>query len=143
MTSMDLATARRIIMAVRTAGRDMKLKPLSVAVLDAGGHLVAFEREDGSSTHRFHIAHGKAHGAIALGVGSRGLAAMAEERPHFIAAAGSAIGGALVPVPGGVLVLDDDDAVIGAVGASGDTSDSDEAAVIAAVEAVGLTARTD
>ena len=51
--------------------------------------------------------------------------------------------GALVPVPGGVLVLDDDDTIIGAVGASGDTSDNDEAAVVAGIESVGLTPRTD
>jgi len=137
--SLDLETARQIIAATRAAGRDKGLRPLSVAVLDAGGHLLAFEREDGSSTHRFQIAHGKAHGAIALGVNSRQLNAMAEERPYFIAAAGAAVGGALVPVPGGVLVVDEGDAVIGAVGASGDTSDNDEAAIIAGLEAVGLT----
>lgn len=143
MTSMDLETARRIIAAVRRAGRAMELKPLSVAVLDAGGHLVAFEREDGSSTHRFQIAHGKAHGAIAFGVGSRRLNVMAEERPYFVAAAGAAIGGALVPVPGGVLVVDEDDIVIGAVGTSGDTSDNDEAAIVAGLDAVGLTPKTE
>lgn len=142
MSALSLDTARRIIAATRSAAHDMGLAPLSVAVLDAGGHLVAFEREDGSSTHRFQIAHGKAHGAIALGVGSRQLQAMAVERPHFVAAAGAAIGGALVPVPGGVLVVDEDDAVVGAVGASGDTSDNDEAAVLAGLDAVGLTGRS-
>lgn len=143
MTTLTLETARDIIAATRAAGREKGLKPLSVAVLDAGGHLLAFEREDGSSTHRFQIAHGKAHGAIALGVGSRAINAMAEQRPFFINAATAAIGGALVPVPGGVLLLDKDDAIIGAVGASGDTSDNDEAAVIAGIEAVGLTPKTD
>jgi uncharacterized protein GlcG (DUF336 family) len=143
MTTLDLATARDIIAATRAAGSDQGLKPLSVAVLDAGGHLVAFEREDGSSTHRFQIAHGKAHGAIAFGVGSRGINKMAEDRPFFINAAVVAVGGAMVPVPGGVLVLDDDGTTVGAVGASGDTSDNDEAAVIAGIESVGLTPRTD
>lgn len=143
MNGLTLDTAREIIAATRAAGREHGLKPLSVAVLDAGGHLVAFEREDGSSTHRFQIAHGKAHGAIAIGVGSRQLNAMAEDRPYFIAAANAAVGGALVPVPGGVLVCDDDDTVIGAVGASGDTSDNDEAAILAGLDAVGLTAKTD
>lgn len=141
MISLD--TAREIVAATREAGRERDLKPLSVAVLDAGGHLVAFEREDGSSTHRFQIAHGKAHGAIALGVGSRALDAMAVDRPYFIAAAGAAIGGALVPVPGGVLVTDGDGTVLGAVGASGDTSDNDETAVVAGIEAVGLVPKTD
>ena len=143
MTTLTLEIAREIVAATRAAGREKGFKPLSVAVLDSGGHLLAFEREDGSSTHRFQIAHGKAHGAIALGVGSRAINAMAEQRPFFINAATAAIGGALVPVPGGVLVLDDDDTIIGAVGASGDTSDNDEAAVVAGIESVGLTPRTD
>lgn len=143
MTALTLDTAREIIAATRAAGREQGLKPLSVCVLDAGGHLLAFEREDGSSTHRFQVAHGKAHGAIAIGVGSRQLNAMAEDRPYFMAAVTAAIGGALVPVPGGVLVCDGDGAVIGAVGASGDTSDNDEAAIIAGLETVGLTPKTD
>jgi uncharacterized protein GlcG (DUF336 family) len=138
--SLNLETAREIIAATRAAGREMGLKPLSVAVLDAGGHLLAFEREDGSSTHRFQIAHGKAHGAIAMGVNSRQLDTLAVERPYFMAGVGTAVGGALVPVPGGLLVIDEDDAVIGAVGVSGDTSDNDEAALLAGLEAIGLTA---
>jgi uncharacterized protein GlcG (DUF336 family) len=136
--TLTLDTARQIIAATRAAGRAQGLKPLSVAVLDAGGHLLAFEREDGSSTHRFQIAHGKAHGAIAMGVNSRQLNDMAVDRPYFIAAANAAVGGAMVPVPGGVLVVDDDGAVVGAVGASGDTSDNDEAAILAGLEKVGL-----
>ncbi|CAN5921676.1 heme-binding protein [soil metagenome] len=143
MTALTLDTAREIIAATRAAGREQGLKPLSVCVLDAGGHLLAFEREDGSSTHRFQVAHGKAHGAIAIGVGSRQLNAMAEDRPYFMTAVTAAVGGALVPVPGGVLVVDDDGAVMGAVGASGDTSDNDEAAIITGLETVGLTPKTD
>lgn len=143
MSALDLATARDIIAAAFVAGQEREFKPLSVAVLDAGGHLMAFERQDGSSTHRYQVAHGKAHGAIAMGVGSRGLDHMARDRPHFMAAVTSAVGGALVPVPGGVLICDDVGTVIGAAGASGDTSDNDEAAVIAGIESAGLVPRTD
>ncbi|HSK92137.1 MAG TPA: heme-binding protein [Euzebyales bacterium] len=143
MSTLDLETARRIIAATLDAGHEQGLKPLSVAVLDAGGHLVAFEREDGSSTHRFQVAHGKAHGAIAMGVGTRGLDQLAQARPYFMTAVGAAIGGAMVPVPGGVLVCDEAGTVLGAVGVSGDVSDNDETAVIAGVEAVGLVARAD
>jgi uncharacterized protein GlcG (DUF336 family) len=117
-------------------------KPLSVVVLDAGGHLTAFEREDGSSNMRYQIAYGKAHGALALGVGSRALMARAEQQPYFVAAAAAAIGGALVPVPGGVLIDDVDGTCIGAVGVTGDTSDNDEIAAVAGVESAGLAART-
>lgn len=142
MTTITLDTARTIIAGARAAARERGLKPLTVVVLDAGGHVVAAEREDGSSSRRFDIAFGKAHGAVALGLGSRALMTRAEEQPYFIAAATSAIGGALVPVPGGVLVRDGDGTLLGAVGITGDTSDNDEAAAVAGIEGAGLTAQT-
>ena len=139
--SIDLDAARRLIAEIRSAAHAQGLKPMTVVVLDAGGHVVAAEREDGSSNGRFDIAYGKAHGAIALGLGSRALMTRAEQQPYFIAAVTSAIGGALVPVPGGVLVRDTEGNLVGAVGVTGDTSDNDEAAAIAGIEAVGLTAQ--
>ncbi|MGI8677399.1 MAG: GlcG/HbpS family heme-binding protein [Jatrophihabitans sp.] len=141
-TSLTLEVARQVIAAARGHGREHGFNPLSVVVLDAGGHVTAFEREDGGSNMRFQIAFGKAHGALALGLGSRALMARAEQQPYFIAAATSAIGGALVPVPGGVLVQDEDGATIGAVGVSGDSSDNDEAAAVAGINAVGLVPST-
>ena len=129
MTTLTLENARGIVRGALDAGRASGFKPLSVVVLDAGGHVKAFEREDGSSNRRFDIAYGKAHGAISLGMGSRALMARAESQAYFIAAATSAIGGSLVPVPGGVLVKDSSGAIIGAVGVSGDTSDNDETVV--------------
>ncbi len=140
--SLTLDQARTIITAALARGHAEGFKPLSVAVLDAGGHLAAFEREDGSSNMRFQIAHGKAHGALALGVGSRALMERAESQPYFVAAAAAAIGGAMVPVPGGVLVLDDDGTTLGAVGVTGDVSDNDEIAAVAGIEAAGLAAET-
>jgi uncharacterized protein GlcG (DUF336 family) len=141
--TVDLQTARRIIEGARAGAREQGLKPLTVVVLDAGGHLVAAEREDGSSTKRFEIAFGKAHGAMALGMGSRALMARAEQQAYFIAAATAAVGGALIPVPGGVLVRDPSGTLLGAVGVSGDTSDNDETAAVAGIEAAGLRAQPD
>ena len=141
--TLDLDTARTIVAAARDHGRRGDLKALTVVVLDAGGHVVAAEREDGASIKRFEIAFGKAHGALALGMGSRALMARAEQQAYFITAAASAAGGALVPVPGGVLILDQDDATVGAVGISGDTSDADEAACIAGISAAGFTPKVD
>ena len=115
------------------------MSPLCVVVLDAGGHLKAFAREDGVPNRRFDVAYGKAYGAISIGVNSRALGEMAVERPHFVTGVTAAIGGALVPVAGGVIVVDDADRSIGAVGISGDTSDNDEAAAIAGIRAAGLT----
>jgi uncharacterized protein GlcG (DUF336 family) len=137
--SITLDEARAIIAAARATGRSAGLKPLSVVVLDAGGHVTAFEREDGSSNMRFQVAHGKAHGALALGMGSRAIMARAEQQPYFVAAVSNAIGGALIPVPGGVLVRDSTGDIVGAVGVSGDTSDNDEMAAVSGVEAAGFT----
>lgn len=137
---LTLDLARTIIAAARAAGRENGMKPLSVVVLDRGAHVTAFEREDGSSNKRFEIAFGKANGALALGMGSRAIMARAEAQPYFVAAATSAIGGSLIPVPGGVLIVDGTGATIGAVGISGDSSDNDEKAAIAGIQAAGLTA---
>lgn len=137
--TLTLDVARVIVAAARAAGREHGFAALSVVVLDAGGHVTAFEREDGASNMRFEIAHGKAHGALALGIGSRALMTRAEQQPSFIAAATAAVGGALIPVPGGVLVRDGDGRTIGAVGVSGDSSDNDELAAVAGITAAGLT----
>lgn len=139
--SLTLDQARGIIAAARTHGQESGFKPLTVVVLDAGGHVLAVEREDGSSTKRFEVAYGKAHGAVSLGMGSRALMARAEQQPYFIAAVTNSVG-ALVPVPGGVLVKDADGTLLGAVGISGDNSDNDEAAAVAGIDAAGLTAET-
>ena len=135
--TLSLDQARAIVQGARSAGREQGLKPLTVVVLDAGGHVVAVEREDGSSNKRFEIAFGKAHGAIALGMGSRALMARAEQQPYFIAAVTQAAG-PLVPVPGGVLVRDAEGVLVGAVGVTGDTSDNDEIAALAGIESAGL-----
>lgn len=138
--TISLSQARSIISGSLAHARNSGFKPLSVVVLDKGGHVVAFEREDGSSNRRFDVAFGKAHGAISLGMGSRALMARAESQPYFIAAVTSAIGGSLVPVPGGVLVRDAAGVLIGSVGVTGDTSDNDEAAALAGIQQAGLTA---
>ena len=139
--SLTLDQARGIVAAARAHGQEQGFKPLTVVVLDAGGHVLAVEREDGSSTKRFEVAYGKAHGAVSLGMGSRALMARAEQQPYFVAAVTHSVG-ALVPVPGGVLVHDASGDLLGAVGISGDTSDNDEAAAVAGIEAAGLTAQT-
>lgn len=136
--TLTLAAARTIVAGALGAARDAGYKPLAVLVLDAGGAPLAFEREDGASPGRYAIANGKAAGAIAFGVGSRTINEWAAERPAFVAAAGQALGGALVPVPGGVLVRDHAGRVLGAVGVTGDTSDHDEAAAVAGIDAAGL-----
>ncbi len=139
--NITLEQARAIVSATLAYGREMAMNPLCVAVLDAGGHLKAFEREDGVANKRFEVAFGKANGAVSIGVSSRTLGQMAIDRPHFMAGLIGTVGGSLVPVPGGVLVVDADGTIVGAVGVSGDTSDNDEAAALAGIQAAGLTAK--
>ena len=138
MPSLTLEHASTIIDAALRKGREMKFAPLSVAVLDAGGHLIAFKREDRSGILRFDIAFGKAWGALGLGFGSRELAVRATATPVFVAALAAVSGGRVVPVPSGVLIRDASGEVIGAVGISGDTSDNDETCAVAGIEAVGM-----
>ncbi len=140
MAEITLRKARSIVRATLAKGRELDLKPLSVVVLDAGGHLKAFEREDKAAPGRFAIAHGKAYGAIMLGMAGTAQMARAEQQAYFMAAVNGVYGGQVVPVPGGVLVRDKKGDVIGAVGVTGDTSDNDAAAASHAIEAAGLTA---
>lgn len=141
--SLKLATAQSIIADALAAGQQQGFKPLTVVVLDAGGHVLAAARQDGASNNRFEIAQGKAYGALALGMGSRAIMERAEQQAYFITAAAAALGGRLIPVPGGVLVRDTDGTIMGAVGISGDSSDNDEAAASTAIKAAGLTAQVD
>ncbi len=137
---LSLDQAQVLIAAALAHGRAQALNPLAICVLDARGALKAFAAEDGASLKRGEIARGKADGALALGIGSRSLFKRAKDQPFFISAAASAIGGSLVPVPGGVLVRDGAGQIIGVVGVSGDTSDNDEACAIAGIVAAGFTA---
>ena len=140
MTELTLAKANTIIETAFAKAAELELKPLGVSVLDAGGHLVAFQRQDGASFLRHEIGAGKAFGALSLGTGSRTVAKTAIERPHFMQGLSGVSGGRVVPVPGGVLIRAKSGEILGAVGISGDTSDNDEAAAIAGIEAAGFTA---
>ena len=138
MTEITAAQARTIIDTAMAKGQEMGFKPLSVVVLDAGGHVKAFHRADGAAPGRFGIAHGKAYGAVMLGMPGSAQMARAEAQPYFMAAVNGVYGGQVVPVPGGVLVKAEG-RVIGAVGVTGDTSDNDVVAAMAGLDAAGLT----
>jgi uncharacterized protein GlcG (DUF336 family) len=137
--TLSLTDARKILDAALDYIVAQKFKPMAVGVIDARGALVAYAAQDGTSLKRGDIALGKANGAIALGMGSRALMKRAETQGYFIDAATAAIGGSLIPVPGGVLIKKDG-AVVGAIGISGDTSDNDEAAALAGIKAAGYDA---
>lgn len=136
---LTLESAQTIIDAALAAARAANMKPLSIAVLDARGAVRAVATEDGASLKRYEIAHAKAHGALAMGMGSRALMTRAEAQGFFVAAVSHVVG-PLIPVPGGVLIRDADKNIVGAVGISGDTSDNDELAAKAGIEKAGLIA---
>ncbi len=134
-----LVQAEAVVDATLRRGRELSAAPLTVAVLDAGGHLVALKREDGSGILRPQIAVAKAYGSLGMGLSSRELGRRAEQQPTFFGALTSIADGRLAPAAGGVLIRSADAAVIGAVGVSGDVSDLDETCAIAGVLAAGLT----
>jgi uncharacterized protein GlcG (DUF336 family) len=138
--SVTLAQASTIVDVALKKARETNLAPLTVAVLDAGGHLVAYKREDKSGILRFDIAFGKAWGALGMGFGSRTLAGRAAKTPQFFTMLAAASGGRMVTNPGGVLIRDSGNTIVGACGISGDTSDKDEMCAIAGIEAAGLKA---
>ncbi|WP_157016531.1 GlcG/HbpS family heme-binding protein [Mesorhizobium xinjiangense] len=140
MPQLTLADAGRIIAGAFAKAAEAGFRPLGISVLDAGGHLVAFQRQDGASFLRPEMSAGKAYGALAIGAGSRRLEAFATERPHLVSGVSDVSGGRIVPVAGGVLIRNAEGGIIGAVGVSGDTSDNDETAAIAGIESAGFTA---
>ena len=142
MSGLTLAQAGAIVDAALARGRELNLAPLTVVVLDAGGHAVALKREDRSGIMRVDIATGKAWGALGMGFGSRELFDRSTKQPVFITALAAVSQGRMVPVPGGVLIRDADGRLLGAVGISGDTSDNDEICALAGIEAAGLKGET-
>jgi uncharacterized protein GlcG (DUF336 family) len=138
MAALTLAQAATIADVALAEGRRLALAPLTVVVLDAGGHIVCAKREDGSGILRFEIAYGKAWGSLGMGFGTRELAERAAKSPAFVGAISAASGGRIVPSPGGVLIRDASGVTAGAVGISGDTGAQDEACALAGIRAAGL-----
>jgi len=137
--ALTLDQASIIVDTALAAARTEKMNPLTVVVFDAGGHLKALKREDGSGILRVEVASGKAYGALGMGLSSRKLRDnLVDARPTFVNALAAAAGGRFIAVPGGVLIKDDGGEIIGAVGVTGDTSEKDEYAAIEGVKAAGL-----
>lgn len=138
MAAISLTKARKMIATIFRTAAEMGLKPLSVIVLDAGGNVKAFERQDGAAPGRFQIAEGKAYGSVMLGIGGTAQRDRAENQAYFLNAVNGAYGGKVIPVPGGVLVKNAKGEILGAIGVTGDTSENDLTAALAGIEAVNL-----
>lgn len=135
---LTLERANRAIAGVISDARARNAKPLAVIVLDAGGHPMAFQREDGASLFRFDIARAKAMGALGMGADTRDIAGRAANNVAFFTSVAIATGGNLALSPGGVLIRDEGGNIIGAIGISGDTGDCDEECAIAGLRSAGL-----
>ena len=139
MSTLTLAQANKIVEVALAKAREMKIKPLAVAVLDQSGHVKSLQREDGASMFRCDVAVGKAWASVGMGASSRTLLQRAKDNPQFYGALTVVGQGKFVPQTGAVLIKDKDGTVLGAAGGSGGTGDEDEAVCIAGVEAAGLT----
>lgn len=138
MAGITLSKARTMVRKTLATARSMELKPLSVVVLDAGGHVLAFEREDGAAPGRFEIARGKAYGCVMLGMTGTQQRDRAEVQAYFMTAVNGAYDGKVIPVPGGILIRDKRGNIVGALGVTGDTSENDAEAGLAGIDAAGL-----
>jgi uncharacterized protein GlcG (DUF336 family) len=136
MSRLTLQQANAIVEVAFKKAREMKVKPLAVAVIDEAGHVKSLQREDEASMLRNDVALGKALAAVGMGVASRTLLDRAKGNPQFFGALSSI---RFIPQTGAVVIRDKDGTVIGAAGASGGTGDEDEAVCIAGIEATGLT----
>lgn len=140
MSGISLSKAKRIISATFARGKEMGLKPLSVIVVDTGGHTTAFERQDGASPGRYAIADGKAYTAAMLGMPTSALMNRAKAEPHSATSFSGVLEGRFVALSGGIVVKDKRGKIVGAVGVTGDTSENDAIAGAAGVEAAGYIA---
>jgi uncharacterized protein GlcG (DUF336 family) len=140
MSKLTLKQANTIIDKALAKAREMKIKPLGVVVLDASGHLVAAQREDGASMFRLDVARGKAWGAVAMGCSSRALAKRAKDNPNFMVTLAATAEGKFLPQTGAAVIKNAQGEIIGAAGASGGTGEEDEACCVYGIEQAGLTA---
>jgi uncharacterized protein GlcG (DUF336 family) len=146
-SSISYKQSSEIVAEALKEARRTRLAPIAICVLDAGGNLVAFGREDGCSLLREAVARGKvqkknwkcfvdtffwqASGALGFGMSSRAIAENATVRPAFWH---SVFGiGPVIASPGGVLIVGKKGKIVGAVGVSGDVGDEDESVAIHAI----------
>jgi uncharacterized protein GlcG (DUF336 family) len=140
MSQLTLQQANTIIAKAFEKAREMKVKPLGVVVLDASGHIVSAQREDGASMFRLDVAKGKAWGAVAMGASSRALWKRAKDNPNFFVTLAATAEGKFLPQTGAALIKSKDGTILGAAGGSGGTGEEDEACCVYGIEQAGLVA---
>jgi uncharacterized protein GlcG (DUF336 family) len=131
---LTLAAARRVVSAVLAEGTALRV-PLSVAVVDAGDQLVAFERMDGADLVSIGLARDKAFTALVNRMPTGDLGPMVQPGTDFYGY-DSVAGGRMIVFAGG-LPLERDGVLVGAVGVSGGSAEQDQRAAEAGGAAFG------
>jgi uncharacterized protein GlcG (DUF336 family) len=140
MSQLTLQQANTIIAKAFEKARETKVKPLGVVVLDASGHIVSAQREDGASMFRLDVAKGKAWAAVAMGASSRALWKRSKDNPNFFVTLAATAEGKFLPQTGAALIKAKDGTILGAAGGSGGTGEEDEACCVYGIEQAGLIA---
>ncbi len=140
MAQLTYKQAQTIITKGFENAREMKVNPLGIVVLDASGHIVSAQREDGASMFRLDVAKGKAWAAVAMGASSRALFKRAKDNPNFFVTLAATAEGKFLPQTGAALIKDKDGNILGAAGGSGGTGDEDEACCVYGIEQAELVA---
>jgi uncharacterized protein GlcG (DUF336 family) len=143
MRALSLEEANTIIAATFAAAKKRKCRPMSAIVLDAGGRVKAFQKQDRASMLRFEICYGKAYGALALGRPSKLVLEKAREKPLFMQSLERLADYPLFLEGGGQLIRDETGELLGAVGVTGDANELDDLCAIAGVHAAKLCADSD
>jgi uncharacterized protein GlcG (DUF336 family) len=143
MRGLSLEEANTIIAATFAAAKKRKCRPMSAIVLDAGGRVKAFQKQDGASMLRFEICYGKAYGALALGRPSKLVLEKAREKPLFMQSLERLADYPLFLEGGGQLIRDKTGELLGAVGVTGDANELDDLCAIAGIHAAKLCADSD
>jgi uncharacterized protein GlcG (DUF336 family) len=143
MRGLSLEEANTIVAATFAAAKKRKCRPMSAIVLDAGGRVKAFQKQDGASMLRFEICYGKAYGALALGRPSKLVLQKAREKPLFMQSLERLADYPLFLEGGGQLIRDKTGELLGAVGVTGDANELDDLCAIAGIHAAKLCADSD
>jgi uncharacterized protein GlcG (DUF336 family) len=143
MRGLSLDEANTIIAETFAAAKKHKCRPMSAIVLDAGGRVKAFQKQDNASMLRFEVCYGKAYASLALGRPSKLVLQKAREKPLFMQSIDNLADYPLFLEGGGQLIRDKSGEVVGAIGVTGDANEMDDICAIAGIHSVGLRADSD
>lgn len=138
MRTITMDEALAVIQNTFKKAEKLEAYPLAAIVLDSGGRVKAFLKQDGASLMRFEIARGKAFAALALHRSSRMVLEKFREKPPFMDTLRDMADSPIFLEAGGQLIRDEKAEIIGAIGVTGDVNEVDDLCAIAGIRASGL-----